>query len=837
MRSTIDCSFISLRFSLRLAVSSLFASVVGLSSLASPAAAAPTFRDTQTHWANACVDRLAQQNKLRGYPDGSFRPDGRLTRAEYATLMLNSFPATAGGEANSTVPNFRDLPSPHWAYNTLRAAYQRGILVGYPDGTMRPDQPINRAEAIALLYRLVSPNSTDTHYYSSFNSIPRFPLTQDPQRILSELFSDAAEVPSWAKSGVAAAAAGFMVVDYPNGNMMRSQEPTTRAEAAAFLCQAAGLDGLVPTTAVAGYQYFTQSAELKKLLLAQTNGQQGWFDPQRERAIIATPPPGWRIIQIGKLSENRVSAIFENEENVSKSGFFDADGAVVIAPNQFDKAGDFSEGLAAVSQAGTYGFVDTTGKLVTFLQFKAVQPFSEGLAAVQISSSSGEKQWGFVDKTGAWAIAPQPYLSISSFSEGLARIEVPDANRAGSSLHGFIDKTGQVAIAPQFTWAQSFSEGLAGIGYEQADTSRAIAAYIDRSGQKVIDNLAWGIEPFSEGLAARSILKVLDRPPYSESPQYGYIDKTGQWVIEPRSFFGDEATYVRSAGPFTSGFAQIVVGNRHGLINREGGLAAPPVFSDIQEIANGYAYVNYGGTLVSYAAYYNNDTPQTETTLRGGRWGYIKLPSPDSLTEPPLNINNNSPLPPLTPDELSRLKSEGTEYIQSWINLAGVGATSNPTEFTPALQTLNQQQQARNPRTAPFLGLWQGEPPASGYPYYLSIFPATEADQVCIIEYQQGQQIAFEVFPATFTLSKATVAQGNLLSPRLRSTQSASQVQPYYNGTAKFLTALQPTENNRVHPFSLTDKSALYNSFSPRMLSDLSQALPELGCTTDVLKG
>ena len=461
MRSTIDCSFISLRFSLRLAASSLIASSVGLSSLTPPAAAAPAFRDTQTHWASACVDSLAQQNTLRGYPDGSFRPESRLTRAEYAALVLNSFPATASIGPSQTVPNFRDLPTRHWAYNALRSAYQRGIFVGYPDETMRPDQSISRAEAIAVLYRLVSPNVTEP--YPDEASVPRFPMPQNPQQILLELFGDAAQIPTWAQPSLGAAAAGFMVVDYPNGNEMRSQEPTTRAEAAAFLCQAKELDGLVPTQAIAGYRYFTQSSELQKLLQAQANGQQGWFDTQRERAIIATPLPGWRITQIGKLSENRVSAVFENEENISKSGFFDADGAVVIAPDQFDEAGDFSEGLAAVSRAGTYGFVDTAGELVISLQFKEVQPFSEGLAAVQVSSPSGEQQWGFIDKTGAWAIAPKPYLSMSSFSEGLAQIEVLDPNRSGSSLFGFIDKTGQVAIAPQFTWAQSFSEGLAGL--------------------------------------------------------------------------------------------------------------------------------------------------------------------------------------------------------------------------------------------------------------------------------------------------------------------------------------------------------------------------------------
>jgi hypothetical protein len=206
------------------------------------------------------------------------------------------------------------------------------------------------------------------------------------------------------------------------------------------------------------------------------------------------------------------------------------------------------------------------------------------------------------------------------------------------------------------------------------------------------------------------------------------------------------------------------------------------------------------------------------------------ISSPESLIEPPLQVIDGDPLPLLTVAERQKIIEEGNNSIQSWINLAGVGATSPPTEFTEALQATYQQQQTLNPYTATFLGVWQGEPPASGYSYYLSIFPANEANQVCIVEYQRGQQIDLEPEPATFTLSKATVMQDNLLSPRLRSSLTASQVRPFYNGTARFLTVQQHSANNRVRVFSLTDRSALYDGFSPRMLQELSQATSELGC-------
>ena len=208
----------------------------------------------------------------------------------------------------------------------------------------------------------------------------------------------------------------------------------------------------------------------------------------------------------------------------------------------------------------------------------------------------------------------------------------------------------------------------------------------------------------------------------------------------------------------------------------------------------------------------------------------VTTSSTDPLIEPPLQVVEGDPLPLPTDAERRKTIEEGNNSIQSWIDIAGVGATSPPTQYTEALAATYLQQAALNPYTATFLGVWQGAPLSSGYPYYLSILPAKEADQVCIVEYQRGQQIDAEPEPAIFTLSKATVTQDNLLSPRLRSSLTASQTLPFYNGMARFLTVQYLDPNSYVRTFSLTDRSDLYNGFSPRMLSELSQAMTELGC-------
>ena len=398
-----------------------------------------------------------------------------------------------------------------------------------------------------------------------------------------------------------------MVVDYPFGNTIRTQEPTTRAEAAAFLCQAAGQDGLVPTEAVAGYQFFTQSAELKKLLLARTQGQQGWFDPQRERTIIATAPPGWQITSLGKLSENRVSALFKSDTNIYSSGFFDENGNVVIPPGQYDKAADFSEGLAVVTQAGKSGFIDLSGNLVIPVQFDEAQSFYEGLAAVSV-----ETKYGFIDTSGNLVVQPQFEASNFEFSDGLARISTGYVDWQREPQYGFIDRNGKVVVSPTFDQAEPFSEGLAAVARGQWNNTQW--GYVDRNGQVAIpfDVNRRQASPFSEGLATVTTS--------GELGGVGVINTQGEWVIAPNHNAFTEI------GPFVGGVARASLGGKVGFINRQGEFVVPPIYSDAKDAQAGYAEVQYGGVWVDYISHYNNDTPYYDTQKRGGRWGYIKLP-------------------------------------------------------------------------------------------------------------------------------------------------------------------------------------------------------------------
>ncbi|HQD76934.1 MAG TPA: leucine-rich repeat domain-containing protein [Bacillota bacterium] len=98
-----------------------------------------------------CLVYLTNKGIINGFPDGSFRPAESLTRAQAAKLMVlaGKIPVSDAGKYT-----FRDVGREHWAYREIEAAAGTGLLSGYPDGTFRPDNTITRAEAVTLLINL-----------------------------------------------------------------------------------------------------------------------------------------------------------------------------------------------------------------------------------------------------------------------------------------------------------------------------------------------------------------------------------------------------------------------------------------------------------------------------------------------------------------------------------------------------------------------------------------------------------------------------------------------------------------------------------------------------------
>ncbi len=99
------------------------------------------------NWFNNAVCTLSNAGIISGYPDGTFRPNGQITRAEFATIASRFFDVTVSG-----ADAFPDI-SGHWARQYINEAAAIGIITGYEDGTFRPQKLITRAEAMTMVNR------------------------------------------------------------------------------------------------------------------------------------------------------------------------------------------------------------------------------------------------------------------------------------------------------------------------------------------------------------------------------------------------------------------------------------------------------------------------------------------------------------------------------------------------------------------------------------------------------------------------------------------------------------------------------------------------------------
>lgn len=101
-------------------------------------------------WFNVTVSSLAQMGVIAGYEDGSFRPNAPITRAEFAAIATRFF-AERGVTYNEGL--FADITGDEWFADVVAAAAERGLLGGYPDGTVHPNATITRAESCAVVNR------------------------------------------------------------------------------------------------------------------------------------------------------------------------------------------------------------------------------------------------------------------------------------------------------------------------------------------------------------------------------------------------------------------------------------------------------------------------------------------------------------------------------------------------------------------------------------------------------------------------------------------------------------------------------------------------------------
>lgn len=178
---------------------------------------AALFRDTNGYWAQQAIQQLSDQRVIGGYPDGSFHPDGQITRAEFSSILVNALGLVPQSNGNSS---FNDVPGNFWATPAIETVKAQGLVSGYPGGLFMPGKNISRAEALVTLANA---------------SRMALPDENSASQILGN-YRDSNNVPTWAKRAVAGAVQNGIFANDPGSNgYIEPLQPATRGEVAAMV--------------------------------------------------------------------------------------------------------------------------------------------------------------------------------------------------------------------------------------------------------------------------------------------------------------------------------------------------------------------------------------------------------------------------------------------------------------------------------------------------------------------------------------------------------------------------------------------------------------------------
>lgn len=185
------------------------------------------FADVRGYWARPFIEGLAARNIITGYPDGQFRPDQPVQRAEFATMIQKAFNQPQIRQLTGRA--FIDVPADYWASLAIEEAYETGFMNGYPGRLFYPNRGITKAEAIVALSNGLNLSANAS-----------------PTTVLNTTYADSGLIPNYGIGPIAAATQENIVVNYPNVRMLGPNQVLTRGEAAALIYQALVHRGALP---------------------------------------------------------------------------------------------------------------------------------------------------------------------------------------------------------------------------------------------------------------------------------------------------------------------------------------------------------------------------------------------------------------------------------------------------------------------------------------------------------------------------------------------------------------------------------------------------------------
>jgi hypothetical protein len=170
------------------------------------------FSDIAKHWAEASIKQAVISGIVKGYTDGTFKPNATVTRAEFAVMLMNALkPQGSGAELTFT----DNAKIGTWAQKAVAQAVQAGIIKGNQDGSFRPNTEVTRAEMAAMIANALGQ-----------------PI--EANATTSTGFADDKAIPAWAKGSIAIVKQAG-IVQGKSGNKFAPQDNATRAEAVTVL--------------------------------------------------------------------------------------------------------------------------------------------------------------------------------------------------------------------------------------------------------------------------------------------------------------------------------------------------------------------------------------------------------------------------------------------------------------------------------------------------------------------------------------------------------------------------------------------------------------------------
>ncbi|MDI6869586.1 MAG: ABC transporter substrate-binding protein [Coprothermobacterota bacterium] len=178
-----------------------------------PRVGAVTLSDISGHPFEKEITKLVEAGVVSGFPDGTFKPDQEVTRAQFAKLVAVAFGLNTTGFTTST---FNDVPADHWALGYIEAVAAKGWVKGFPDGGFHPEENITREQMATLMIRVLGREEDAKKYQEAFVQA-----------------NDCAAVSDWAWGAVTIAYhSDVQILTYHPGRTIEPQKAATRAETA-----------------------------------------------------------------------------------------------------------------------------------------------------------------------------------------------------------------------------------------------------------------------------------------------------------------------------------------------------------------------------------------------------------------------------------------------------------------------------------------------------------------------------------------------------------------------------------------------------------------------------